>query len=368
MSAGSGGRGAERPDPIPLDGLAYGIDGLDALLVVHLGDAHVHGAFLRDGAGLDAAFASDGRAQEGLAIALRDAYRTAQGAARRVALLSTGARRSSRPPREGAGEIAEPTATLEEGGRTVLLRRVRAFVVACVFDASMPLGMARLLSTRLAAALAPELPLGPAPELALAAEARRDPERARPTDSWGPGRSAARPREAPDVDERPGRSAARPREAPDVDERPGRSAARSREAADVDERPGRGAARSREAAEDEPRRAEGGGPEPSAPGARLAEDLPPRSTSSPPPSARTGWPPPPRASWAEIDRTRRLLALLEERAPEPHVAHLRVALRAGLTPLALDHLEALGADAMQLIEAAVEDILGLDRAALRRLA
>jgi hypothetical protein len=69
----------------------------------------------------------------------------------------------------------------------------------------------------------------------------------------------------------------------------------------------------------------------------------------------------------EVDRTRRLLALLEARAPEPHVARLRVALRAGLTPVALEHLEALGADATLLIEAAVEDILGLDRAALRGL-
>ena len=41
---------------------------------------------------------------------------------------------------------------------------------------------------------------------------------------------------------------------------------------------------------------------------------------------------------------------------------------AGLTLVALDHPEALGPEAMVLIESAVEEILGLDRAELRRIA
>jgi hypothetical protein len=78
-------------------------------------------------------------------------------------------------------------------------------------------------------------------------------------------------------------------------------------------------------------------------------------------------PPHSRATLTDMDRAKRLLSFLEGRAPEPHVARLRVALRAGLTPLALEHPEALRADAMILIETAVEDILGIDRSELRRL-
>jgi hypothetical protein len=69
-----------------------------------------------------------------------------------------------------------------------------------------------------------------------------------------------------------------------------------------------------------------------------------------------------------MDRVSRLLAHLEARAPEPHVVRHRLALRAGLTLAALDRPEALGAEAVVLIETAVQDILGIDRAELRRIA
>jgi hypothetical protein len=64
----------------------------------------------------------------------------------------------------------------------------------------------------------------------------------------------------------------------------------------------------------------------------------------------------------------RLLAYLEVHAPEPHVVRCRLALRAGLTLAALDRPEALGPEAIVLIETAVQDILGIDRAELRRIA
>ncbi len=75
--------------------------------------------------------------------------------------------------------------------------------------------------------------------------------------------------------------------------------------------------------------------------------------------------PPPRGTKAEIDRATKLLAYLDRHAPDPHVVRLRVSLRAGIKPLALDHPESLGADAMVLLETAAEDILGIDRAELR---
>jgi hypothetical protein len=64
----------------------------------------------------------------------------------------------------------------------------------------------------------------------------------------------------------------------------------------------------------------------------------------------------------------RLLAHLEANAPEPHVVRHRLALRAGLTLAALERPEALGPEAIVLIETAAQDILGLDRAELRRIA
>lgn len=232
---------------IALDGIAYGIHGLEALVVIHLGDAHIHAAFVREGAGIDPGVQ--------LAAGLRDAFRTAQVAARR---FPAGARRrSSRPaPPQGMdAELPDPVVTIEIEGAAVLLHRVRAYVVASAFDATLPLGMARLVASRLAATLSHELPRGDAPD-------------------------APEPRAS---------------------------------------------------------RAEIDGP----------TDAEARN--------------------ALRDRTRRLLALLDTHAPQPHIARLRVALRAGLTPLALERLEGLGADAMLLIETAIEDVVGLDRAALRRL-
>jgi hypothetical protein len=254
--------------PLLLDSLGYGVEGLEAIVVLHLGDAHVHAAFVRDGAGLSPAELSAG---------FRDAYRASQLAMRRLAgdaaaRSGAGRRASSMPPgaRERADELPAAVVTVEVEGRTALLRRVRSYAVAFLFDGAMPLGMARLLAQRLTARLSPELP------------------------------SDAEPAEEPV------RGSARP-------------------------------------------------------------PLPQKAPSNAPVRRAGGTPPPPSARSVEAERTRRLLAILDLRAPEPHVARLRLSLRAGLTPLALERPEELGSEAMLLIETAVEDILGLDRATLRRL-
>ena len=140
MSLGpEGTRPPVESGPHALDGLAYGIDLLDAILVFHLGDARVHAAWVRPGAGL--------RPEE-IVGALRDAYRACQLAARR---LAGGADRR--------GERVDPLVSIELPQRVALLRRIRSHVVASLFDAAMPLGMARLVAARHAAALEPELPL-----------------------------------------------------------------------------------------------------------------------------------------------------------------------------------------------------------------
>ena len=125
--------------PIALDGLAYGIDYLDAILVFHLVDARLHASWVRPDAGL--------RPEDAVGT-LRDAYRVCQFAARRIA-GSTDRR----------GERVDPVITLELPHRTAQLRCIRSHVVACLFDAAMPLGMARLIASRIGDALEPELPL-----------------------------------------------------------------------------------------------------------------------------------------------------------------------------------------------------------------
>jgi len=67
-----------------------------------------------------------------------------------------------------------------------------------------------------------------------------------------------------------------------------------------------------------------------------------------------------------LEQTHRLIAHVEARAPEPHVARVRLALRAHLTLAALEDTKALAPAAIARIEAAAQDILGLTQAELRR--
>ena len=260
---GGGSRSPGTGGPIALDGLAYGIDLLDAVLVFHLGDAHVHALWVRPDGGVRA---------EDVVTTLRDAYRVGQFASKRLVGASS--------PR---AEAPAPLITLELPQRTALLRRIRAYVVASIFDAAMPLGMARLIGARLAAALEPELPLG---------------------------------QESTDA------------------------ATKARVAVPV--------------------------PPPSRPVTmHTADESAPHTLTFGSSLPRRSQPPPPPR---EIDRPSRLLAYLEAHAPEPHVVRHRLALRAGLTLAALDRPEALGPEAIVLVETAVQDILGIDRAELRRIA
>jgi hypothetical protein len=244
--------------PIPLDGLVFGIDWLEAVVVFHLDDGHVHAAWVRKNKSLGAI---------DIAVCLRDFYRAAQAGSYKLAALS----------RAGS---EDPVVTVETPGRVVLLHPLGDFVVGCLFEASMPLGMAKLTATRLSAAIESELPI--LPEVPLTP---------RSTGDGTPSTQDASPGEAPI-----------------------RTLAFAATGT-----------------------------------ARIKSSRPPPATA------------------AEIERIRKLLEHLKERAPDPHVVRLRVALRAGVTPLALSHPEALGAEAMVLVETAIEDVLGIDRAELRSL-
>ncbi len=286
MSATEPSRASAPPaGPIALDGLAYGIDLLDALLVFHLGDAHVHALWVRPEGGVRA---------EDVVTTLRDAYRVAQFAGKRLSGVAS--------PR---AEAPAPLLTLELPQRVAILRRTRAYVVASLFDAAMPLGMARLVAARLAGALEPELPLGQ-----------------ESTDAAGRGRIVIPAPASTGVGIRPPDGSA------------GFAVPSAVHAIHADH-------------------------------ARAADAPAPHTLSFGSALPRRSHPPPP---IAELDRVSRLLAHLEAHAPEPHVVRHRLALRAGLTLAALEHPETLAPEAIVLIESAVQDSLGLDRAELRRIA
>lgn len=141
---------AQAHAPIALDSFALGIEPLDGLVVFSLADGSVYGAWIRG----DAGFSPDD-----VAASMREAYRACLQASRKLAIFASSA--------ADRGQASEPIVTIETLARTALLKRVRAYIVACLFDVSMPLGMARLCAARLASALEPELPLADLARLTL---------------------------------------------------------------------------------------------------------------------------------------------------------------------------------------------------------
>jgi predicted regulator of Ras-like GTPase activity (Roadblock/LC7/MglB family) len=230
---------------IALGALAQEVSHLDALIVFRLSDARVHAAWVREGAEFEA---SD------IAPKLREAYRASE-----AALWGMGWAMSA-----SVDAPADPQLLVEASSGCCVVRRVGDSAAAIVFGPAMPLGMARLVASRIVEKLSSE----PA--------------------HFG----SAEPLEAP-----------------------------------------------------------------RAPSEALA-----RTSASSSPAAA---PAPSRSLDAE--RVERLLANLEAHAAEPHVARLRVALKAGLTTLALERPDALRPEAMVLIETAVEELLGASPSDVRRL-
>lgn len=287
--ASTGAQPAESPAGLALEGLAYGIEPLDAIFVLHAGSGQLYAGWVRPGAGVRA---------EDIAEGMFDAFRASQRAMRKL---------FSEPPRWGE-RVPDPDlfVTLEMPARTAMMRRTRAFAVGCLFDASMPLGMARLVTMRMAATLEPDLPVeASSVEAAAPAAEVQVPLPFQPF----------QPAEA---------------ERGEDGDREGDRAREGSEQRKTLEFPSIGAA------------------------------IVHKSMMQPPVAAR--------ATPAEVDRVRRILALLESRAPEPHVIRLRIALRAGLTPLALSSPETLGPNTLVLIETAAEDVLGLDLSDLGSIA
>lgn len=281
--ASTGAQPAEAPAGLALEGLAYGIEPLDAIFVLHAGSGQLYAGWVRPGAGVRA---------EDIAEGMFDAFRASQRAMRKL---------FSEPPRWGE-RVPDPDlfVTLEMPARTAMMRRTRAFAVGCLFDASMPLGMARLVTMRMAATLEPDLPVEASSVEASSVEAA------------APAAEVQVPLPFQHAEAERGGDG----------DREGDRAREGSEQRKTLEFPSIGAA------------------------------IVHKSMMLPPVVAR--------ATPAEVDRVRQILALLEARAPEPHVIRLRIALRAGLTPLALSSPETLGPNTLVLIETAAEDVLGVD--------
>ncbi len=126
----------EAESAMVLDGLALGVDHLEAIVVFFLSVSHAYASWVRPGVDLK---------PPRIATGMREVYAAAEQA---FGIL------------DGAPQIrAEPpTLTLETQGRLVFVHRVRAFGVAFCFERDAPLGYARMAARQLVKTLEHELP------------------------------------------------------------------------------------------------------------------------------------------------------------------------------------------------------------------
>jgi hypothetical protein len=127
----------EAENAIVLDGIAVGVDHLQAVVVFLLVATHTYASWVRPGLGIRA---------PRIASAMRDAYLAAQVAADGLEPDNTSSRR---PP---------VVVTLEEASHVVFVHRIRAFGIAIVFEREAPLGFARMAARDVVRTLDQELP------------------------------------------------------------------------------------------------------------------------------------------------------------------------------------------------------------------
>jgi hypothetical protein len=119
-----------------LDGLAVGVDHLEAIIVFYLGVTHAYASWVRAGVDL-----KPGR----VGNAVREAYLASEHVV--VAL-------DGDPP----SRPQSPVLTIETQGRIVFVHRVRTFGVAVCFERDAPLGFARMAARQIVRTLEHDLP------------------------------------------------------------------------------------------------------------------------------------------------------------------------------------------------------------------
>ena len=396
----------EGESAIPLDGIAVGVDHLEALVVFLLSAVHTYATWVHPQRSLSAST---------IGAVARDTYLSAMQASAKIDP-------EAHQRREAAAKPLYPSVTIDDPDHLTVIQRIRSFGVAIVFEREVPLGLARAFTQKIISTLEHELP--------YASEARAvivhqpppyEPPITAPSAAPGPPSVPARPsstpsapRVAPVISDAVAITAAlanaltlppeghpRPERVsvpPVVISEPGPVEPRPIDARPSDARP----------SEQRPSNA----PELRIPTPPPADVPPPDRIASvlPPPPAVVDTPKPPMVStttpaieerapdsasdrfsngpdtlarprmaptFADVapaaedaapssigHRARRLLSLLEDRSVEPHIMLVRVGLRTGLGLEALLDPKSLDAEAIMLIETAAEDMLGLDHEGL----
>ncbi len=357
---------------MPLEGVALGVDHLEALVVFLLAASETHSRWVRTGASLSA---------EDVATVAREAYLAAATASARIDP-------AAHERREAAQKPSYPTVTIDDPSHLVVVHRVRAFGIAMVFERDAPLGLARAFAQKIVTTLEHELPYTAEPRPVVLST----PPVVVPVASVrGP---SVFPSPAP-------MPAASGRPSPPPPSPHGSTEARtlvSQVSPVLPAPPARVTVPPMVAPAPQVPEAR-----PTEPGARdpIAPAPPPRIASAPPPEPDAGpdtgrTPPPerganerygngpdtiarprPAPTAEEIaavrkdeapsstgGRARRLVALLEERSVEPHLVRTRLGLRTGLGLDALLDPRSLSTEAIVLLETAAEDMLGVDHEGL----
>ncbi len=405
----------EGESAIPLDGIAVGVDHLEALVVFLLSAVHTYATWVHPQRSLSGST---------IATVAREAYLAGMQASAKIDP-------EAHQRREAAPKPSYPVVTIDDPDHLTVVHRIRSFGVAIMFEREVPLGLARAFTQKIISTLEHDLPYVGEPRSVLVhSAAPYEPPIVVPSSSPVAARSSstsAMPRVvgppasdsmgiaaaitdamtiAPDGLARPERVTmpplmiSEPRSGdPEASDGAPHAVQRSSLATSTSDRAPFAASPSYAP---EPRIAEPTASASVAP-AKIASALPPPpklvETPKPPmvtmpsptiddrapdsphdpfngpdtiarprmaPTLADVAPPEEDAAPSSIgSRARRLLALLQERSVEAHIMLVRVGLRTGLGLEPLLDPKNLNAEAIMLIETAAEDMLGLDHEGLQ---
>jgi hypothetical protein len=336
---------------IPLEGLASGVDQLEAVVVFMLSHIYTYASWIRPNVSVSAV---------AVATSLREAYLAGAQASSRLTVAGG----NGEPPPTGFA-----TLTLEDPSRIVIVQRVRSFGVATLFERDVPLGLARAHAHKIARTLEHELPYEAAPKIT-------PPSSQAAVTLMMPTYVAPSAKPAPPVERTPARQEPEEEAAPETSQhiRPPSTPPPPAEPVAPPTRVERPETASPPTIPKAPE---------SGTGERLGlrRPTPPMPTASVSDGAASRPAPVPalslvahseRAAPAPADvadaspeaRAIRLVAYVERTSIEPHISLLRLALRSGLGVAELRELKRVTPEQLLLLETAAEDMLGVERGKL----
>jgi hypothetical protein len=385
----------EGESAIPLEGMALGVDHLEALVVFLVSSLHTYARWVKTGAEISAPT---------VAAMAREAYAAAATASARIDPTAHKRREASPKPQH-------PWLTIEDADHLVMVNRVRSFGIAMVFERDAPIGLARAFAHKIVSTLEHELPYA-AETRPVVVERRPEPTPEPPAAARvssrplvGPTASPAEPDvprivapsappvapEAPKASEASlvgSSSAVHPSPPPPSPQGPTEARTLVSQVSPVlPARPDRVSVPPpvlvpEVVPEREARREPGPIAPPAIVTAPVIQTLDTSDASAadgpfgngPDTIAKPRMAPTAaeiaavlgedRAPASTDGRARRLIQLLEDRSVEPHLVRTRLGLRTGLGLEPLVAPRGLGADALLLIETAAEDLLGVDHEGL----